>query len=161
MRWVLLKRKRGRSTHKNNQLDESLAAHQHANAKALSPQEFAGLRREGASNDLAREGHGDDADNISPGDAVAEKAEVGAQTREGEVERQEQHRDEVLNLLGQLDGEAAVVRTDDTDEKTAEDGMNTDDTYFPGVLSLEFSFYYFFFFFVFSSSILAVQPLRG
>ncbi len=103
------------NTYKHNQLEQTLAAHQHSDAEALSPPQLAEAGCESSADDLPREGAGDDADDIRPGNAIIEQAEIGAQAGEGKVKRQEQDGNKVLDLLGQLDGKATVMRADDAD----------------------------------------------
>jgi hypothetical protein len=111
-------------TYQNNQLNQTLAAHQATDGQAFSPEQLVGASSEGAACDLADESTGDDTDNICPGDAIVQETQVRVQTREGKIEGQEQDRDEIFNLLGKLDGETAVVRADQADQEGAEDGMN-------------------------------------
>jgi hypothetical protein len=114
-------------THQHDELNQPLAAHEAADGNALPPQQLARLGRQRGANHLAEKGGHDNGNDIAPGDAVVEHAEVGVEARQRKVQRQEDDRDKVLNLLGQLDGEAALVRADEADEKGAKDGVDADD----------------------------------
>jgi hypothetical protein len=117
------------STHQDNELNQALAAHQTTDSQAFAPQELVGAGGKGSTDDLAEKGTHDDADDICPGNAVTQEAQVGVQARQSKVERQEQNANEIFDLLGQFDGETAVVRADDADQKGPENGMNANDTW--------------------------------
>ena len=119
-------------TNQNNQLDQAFATHQNTNGKALPPDQLRESRGEGAANDLSKEGYRQHANHVGPGDARVQQTEVGAQARQGKVEGQEEHGDEILDLLGQLDGKPTVVRADQADQEAAEDRMDSDDAGKPG-----------------------------
>lgn len=114
-------------THQDDQLDQTLAAHQAANGEAFAPEELVRTSGQGTTRDLADEGAHDDADDICPSDPVFQETQIGIQPGKGKVERQEQDRNEIFDLFGQLDGETAVVRADYADQEGAKDGMDTND----------------------------------
>lgn len=122
-------RRRPSPTYKNNELNKALATHEASDGEALSPLEIVQSSCQCASNDLTRESNGDDANHIGPGDAIVKQPKIGTQSRKGEIEGQEQNRYEILDLLCQLDGEASLVGADKPNQKSAEYGMNPDNTY--------------------------------
>lgn len=69
------------TTHQDNELNQTLAAHQTTNSKAFAPQELVGAGGKGPTGDFADKGTHDDADDVCPGDAVTQEAQVGVQTR--------------------------------------------------------------------------------
>ena len=111
----------------HDELDQPFARHERADGEALAPDEAVDARGAGPAQELAGESARDDPDDIRPGDAVVEEAEVGAEPGEREVEREEERGDEVFDLLGDFDGEAAFVRADEAREEGPEDGVDADD----------------------------------
>lgn len=60
-------------TYQDDQLNQTLAAHQAADGEALSPQEPVRPGGEGSARDLANKGAGNDGNDISPSNAVIQK----------------------------------------------------------------------------------------
>lgn len=111
----------------DNELDKTLAAHQASDGEGFAPEKLVGAGGKGTTDDLAGEGAGDDSDHVAPGDPIVKETEVGAETGERKVEREEEDRDEILDLFSHLDGETALVGADQADEESAEDGVDSDD----------------------------------
>jgi outer membrane protein assembly factor BamE (lipoprotein component of BamABCDE complex) len=65
-------------TYQDNEFDQTLATHQDADAEAFSPQQFATPSSQCTANDLAREGHGNNSNDIGPSNAIIEETEVSA-----------------------------------------------------------------------------------
>ena len=70
-----------RITHQYDQLNETFAAHQYADSKALSPNHLAQAGCDGSTDKLADKGNDDDSNHVGPGDGIIEEADVGAQAR--------------------------------------------------------------------------------
>lgn len=70
--------------------------------------------------------HGD-SDDIAPGDAAVEKREVGVDARKRKEERDEEGREGILNLLGDLDGKAPLVGAHEPDHEGPENGVDAND----------------------------------
>lgn len=103
-------------------LDQALAGHKTTNSAALPPVHTVEASDDAAAEELAEERDDDDADRPTPDAPVAEQAEVRLESRKSKVlrvwddlvsrvlqgrkrmvshEREEEHRDEVLDLLCQ------------------------------------------------------------
>ena len=80
-----------------------------------------GGRGRGTSRRTGRKGDDADADDPAPDAAVAQEAEVRLEARKGKVEREEQDRDEVLDLFRER--RADLLGDDEADEEGAEDGV--------------------------------------
>ena len=103
------------TAYQDNQLDKPLAAHQATDGEAFPPQELVRSRSQSTADNLARKGTDDDTNDITPGYSVIKEAEIGAQSRQCKVEWQEEDRDKILDLLGQLDSKPPIVRADQSD----------------------------------------------
>lgn len=103
------------TTYQHDELDKTLATHKCADSETFSPQTLGQTSSQGTSDDLAEEGACDNSNNISPCSTIVKQTKIGVETGKGEVERQQDRSDEIFNLFGQLDGETAVVWTNETD----------------------------------------------
>lgn len=70
-----------RSTYQDNQLDKTLTTHERTNGKTLTPETLGQSGGKGTSNDLAKEGAGDNRNDISPGGTVIEQTKISVETR--------------------------------------------------------------------------------
>ncbi len=122
-----------RRTYQDDQLNKTFAAHQATNSKTLAPQQLVGTSSQRTTRNLSNKSAHDDANDIRPGDSIFQETQVRVQPGQRKVKRQKQHRDEILNLLGQLDSKTAVMRTDQADKEGAKDGMDTDDPWVKSV----------------------------
>lgn len=71
---------RKRGTHQDDKFDETLATHKSTNGEALAPEAIAQSSGEGAADNLAEKGAGNNGNHIAPGLAIIEQAKVGVQT---------------------------------------------------------------------------------
>ncbi|CCF46646.1 hypothetical protein CH063_15329, partial [Colletotrichum higginsianum] len=111
----------------HDELDEPLAGHEGADGEGLAPHEAVHAGAGGAADDLGEEGDEDDGDDVPPRLAAVEQAQVRVDAGQREEERDEEGGDEVLDLLRQLDGEAALVRAHEADHEGAKDAVDADD----------------------------------
>jgi hypothetical protein len=59
-------------THQYNKLDQSLAGHENTNSEALSPHKPVESCGERTTCNLCNKGNSNDANNVSPGDAIVQ-----------------------------------------------------------------------------------------
>jgi hypothetical protein len=90
------------------------------------PQHLRSSSCECRTDELGEEGDSDDTNDVTPDNTRVEKADVGVQSRESEVERQEKCADKILDLLCYFDSKATLVGADQSSHERSEDRMNTD-----------------------------------
>ena len=113
-----------RFAYQDDQLHEALATHQRPNGEAFSPQHAVQSCGPSGADEFREEGNGDHSNNISPGYATIQKADIGIETRECEIKGEEEGPNQVLNFLGDLDRKAALVRTNHTRHEGAENRVH-------------------------------------
>ena len=113
-------------TDQNDKFDETLTTHQRTNGEALTPKHLGTAGCERGADEFGEEGDGYNAEDVAPGDSRIEETNVRIEPRKSEVKWQEQTADQIFDLLSDFDGEPAFVRTDQTSQKSAEDGMHPD-----------------------------------
>lgn len=114
------------TTYQHDELDKTLTTHKCTDSETFSPQTLGQTSSQSTSDDLAEEGACNNGNNISPCSTIVKQTKIGIETGKGEVERQQDRSDEIFNLFGQFDGETAVVWTNETDKKCAENGVHAD-----------------------------------
>lgn len=114
-------------TDQDDKLDKSLTTHQRADGEALAPQHLGAASREGGTDELGEESDRHDAENVAPGDARVQETDVGVESGERKVQRQEQCANQIFNLLSYLNGKPSFVRTDQASHESPENGVHTDD----------------------------------
>jgi hypothetical protein len=110
----------------HHELHQAAGVHQHADRRRgaeVEPREPRGGR--GAA-ELADARDGDDPERCPPRGGVVEQADLRAETAVREEQREEDDRDEVLDLLDEHGVEAAVARDDRSEEEGAEEGVDAD-----------------------------------
>jgi hypothetical protein len=115
-----------RVTYQHDELYKTFATHQGTDSEAFSPKTFGETGGKCTGDDFAKEGTCNDGNDIAPGSTIIEQAKIGIETREGKIKRQKYRTDKIFNLFGQLDGKTTVVRTNETDEESTENGMDAD-----------------------------------
>lgn len=117
-----------RITCQDDKLHQSLTTHQRAHSEAFSPQHLASASCKGCTQELGEEGDSADADDVRPHNTRVQETDVGVQSRESEVEREEECPNQILNLLSDFDSKTTLVGTDESRHERSENGVNADDT---------------------------------
>lgn len=113
--------------YQDDQLNKTLARHENTDSARLAPEQTVRTCSKSATSDLCNKSDGNDTNHVSPSNAIVEQTQVGVEPRKGEVKRQEDGRDQILNLFCDLDGETTLVRADQTGDEGAKNGVDTDD----------------------------------
>lgn len=111
----------------HNQLNETLAGHEHADGSRLAPCVAADLGHASTAEELAAESEDHHEDDVAPNLARVKGCKIGVETGQDEVDGQEEHGDKVIDALRNRNSESALVGDNETSEESTEDGMNTDD----------------------------------
>lgn len=120
--------KQGSYTYKDDQFHQTFATHKSTNGERFAPDDTAETSSKSCADDLTEEcGEGNSKD-ISPGDAVVEQPQICLQTGQGEIKWQEKSTDHILKLLSDFEGKSIVTRNNQTNHKSTEDGVDSNDT---------------------------------
>ena len=117
-----------RITYQDDKLHQSLTTHQRAHSEAFSPQHLASASCKGCTQELGEEGDSADADDVRPHNARVQETDVGVQSRESEVKREEECPNQILNLLSYFDSKTALVGADESCHERSENRVNANDT---------------------------------